>query len=134
MFHISFTGFRTAAIPACDRRFNDFPTTSHRVPTSTLAEVPNRPGLSGTPVVTSLSLPVTAQDKPLQIPPAVVGIIQSLNLTDAQQASIKEIIAGHQDDMQLALQAGDPATLRDVLRPIVEQIVTDVLTPNQRKA
>lgn len=77
---------------------------------------------------------VVAQQMPPMGPRLVLRTIMSLaDVTDAQKAQIKTIVQQQQPEIQAALAASDPMALRQVLRPVMQAILT-TLTPAQREA
>jgi Spy/CpxP family protein refolding chaperone len=86
-------------------------------------------------LVMSLSVPAIAQQAPgpqAGIPGIVMTVFKSLNLSDDQKTAIKGIVDSHRDQMLAARQSGDPLELRKVFRTVVQDIATNVLTPDQR--
>ena len=83
-------------------------------------------------IITTLSLPLTAQEPIRQGQPAVImNAIRSLNLTDDQKAAIQGIIASHREAMQAARAAGDQTAMLQTFRTVIHEIATTVLTADQ---
>src|SRR5713226_8783566 len=85
----------------------------------------------------ALSVPAIAQDQApgpqvTAIPGIVMNVFKSLNLSDDQKTAIKGIVELHKDQIQTARESGDLLEVRRAIRTLVQEIATNVLTPEQR--
>jgi Spy/CpxP family protein refolding chaperone len=59
------------------------------------------------------------------------AIVGSLDLTDAQKASVKAVVQSHRAELQAARAGGDKTAIRQARRAVLQDVM-NVLTPDQR--